>query len=141
MAKVEFSLDVGNLEAKLKSAIPNAKEEAKKELYQFGTEVMYVSLQRVPVDTGALMSTGRVELPVEEGSEIVVTLGYGSMSVGYAWPVHEMMEGTGRTKGVGQAIHWTRPGSGPKYLENPLKEVQDQLPGRVKDAIVRGFKK
>jgi hypothetical protein len=131
MSKVEFSLNIGDLETKLKNAIPAARQEVKKELYQFGNEIMSVSQERVPVDTGALMSSGRVELPVENGTEVSVTLGYGSLSVGYAWHVHENMS---------QTVRWQRPGSGPKFLEGPLKEVQDQLPARVAAAVMRGFK-
>lgn len=129
---VQFSLNLGNLESKLRSAIPAAREEVKREMYQFASEVMAVSQERVPVDTGALMSTGRVEVPIDDGTEVVVTLGYGSLSVGYALAVHENMSAQ---------VNWQRPGSGPKYLENPLKEVQHTLPGRVRDAVLRGFKK
>jgi hypothetical protein len=40
----------------------------------------------------------------------------------------------------GGQIAWTRPGSGPKYLENPFKERQDQVAGRVRDSILKALK-
>ena len=136
------------LEARLRRGIPQAKQNVKVELYQFGEEVMAESKSRVPVDTGALMSTGKVAPPEESGNVIKVTLGYGDEAAGYALYVHEALEGSrppspnwSWTKAVeaGKTIQWTRPGSGPKYLENPLKEKQDKLPPRVLAAIKRGF--
>jgi len=41
---------------------------------------------------------------------------------------------------AGKQIQWTRPGSGPKYLERPLRERQDQLPDRLRDAVLRALK-
>ncbi len=138
------------LSDKLLAAVPAAKAEVSGVVYRFAEEVMSISKERVPVDTGALMSTGKVTLPVVEGEEITVTLGYGDESVGYALYVHEALEGARapsdnwswtKKAAAGGQIAWTRPGSGPKYLENPVKENQDRLPGLVRDAIVDAFKK
>ena len=76
-----------------------------------------------------MAATGDVRPPENNGDEVKVTLGYGDDAVGYALYVHENMH----------AVNWTRPGSGPKYLEAPLKERQDKLPGRIKEAVKRGF--
>lgn len=130
--KVEFKISVGKLNEKLRAAMPAARLEVKKEMYQFANEVLGVSLERVPMDTGALANSGRVEPPTDNGNEISVKLGYGGVAVNYAWHVHENMNPN---------VRWSRPGSGPKYLEGPLKEVQDTFPGRIKDAVARGFKK
>lgn len=86
---------------------------------------MAESKRIVPVDTGALMNTGTVMPPVDNGREIMVEMGYGSQSVDYAVYVHENMA----------PVKWQRPGSGPKYLETPLKEKQDSLPDRIASAI------
>lgn len=118
------------LRARLTSGVQDAKDEAIRELYIFAEEVMSASKEIVPVDTGALMNTGHVQLPVIEGERATVTLGYGDESVGYALIVHENMD---------PRVHWHRPGSGPKYLESPLHERQDSLPGRVLDAYRRGL--
>lgn len=94
-------------------------------LFRFCERVMGVSKERVPVLTGALMNTGTVSIPYKEGNAIVVDLSYGSQSVDYALAVHENMDAN---------VHWTRPGSGPKYLENPVKEMQGELPDELADA-------
>jgi hypothetical protein len=131
---MNISLSVSGID-KLKERLAASGAAVRKsvaaEMYQFSEEVMAASKEVVPVDTGALMATGHVELPVEDGDVVTVTLGYGDTAVGYALYVHEDMSPT--TK-------WTRPGSGPKYLEGPLKERQDSLPGRLLDAYKRGLK-
>lgn len=104
-------------------------------LYQFAEEVMADSKQVVPVLTGALMNTGKVEAPVDDGRLITVMLGYGDESTPYALYVHEELQSPS-----GNPINWTRPGSGPKYLSNPLQAKQDELPGRVRDAVVQAFR-
>src|SRR6185369_10687243 len=111
------------LKAKLASLVPAIRQAVKEEMYQFGEEVMSESKsQYVPVDTGALMNTGHVQPPVEDGDRISVTLGYGDEAVGYALKVHENLS---------PSVHWKRPGSGPKYLERPFQEKQGELPGRL----------
>jgi len=140
----------------LKEAVANIRDaasrlgtEISREVYQFAEEVMTESKLRVPVKTGTLMNSGHVEPPVQQGGRITVKLGYGGAAAPYALYVHEALEGAvppspswSWTKKVaaGGQIAWTRPGSGPKYLENPLKERQDQLPGRIQDACVRALK-
>jgi len=118
------------LRARIAAAVPVAEQEATAELYAFAEEVMTASKEVVPVDTGALMNTGHVQAPVRDGDTMMVTLGYGDEAVGYAIYVHENLDPN---------VHWTRPGSGPKYLENPLKERQDSLPGRILAAYRRGL--
>ncbi len=151
------------------------REEAAKELYRFGEEIMAASKDVVPVDTGNLMNSGHVEMPpslpaggnpawgtgltAPEG-ELLVVLAYGGPAAKYALYVHEALEGpravslagswakaaarrnaeSGRLERTADYIHWKRPGSGPKYLENPFKERQDELPGRMAAAMRRALK-
>jgi hypothetical protein len=123
--------------------------EVAKELYQFAEEVMKDSKEVVPVLTGALMNTGKVQPPKDENGMISVTLGYGDEAVGYALYVHEALEGArapnpnwswAKAAAKGHPIKWTRPGSGPKFLSRPLQAKQDQLPGRVQAGIMRALK-
>ena len=123
-------LGLERLQQRFQAAAPKIREEVARELYVFGTEVMEASLRVVPVKTGALMNTGKVDPPVYDGDEVSVKIGYGDEAVGYALYVHENMSTT---------VNWTRPGSGPKFLEAPLKERQDKLPGRITEAVKRGF--
>lgn len=135
MASIEFKLDgLEALRSKLRGVEERARRNVKAELFQFGEEVMAASKDGpssviVPVRTSALMTSGHVELPVENGAEISVTLGYGGPAAPYALYVHEDLT----------PKHWNRPGSGPKYLEVPLRDRQEQLPGRVMGAMKRAF--
>jgi hypothetical protein len=115
------------------------------ELFEVAEEIMSESKdQYVPVRTGNLMGTGHVDLPeIDEGS-VTVNMGYGGPAAPYAIYVHEALEGTvppspdwSWTKHVerGEEIHWTRPGSGPKYLERPFRAASDGIPDRVGTAI------
>jgi hypothetical protein len=111
----------------------DAKQEVSKELYQFGEEVMADSKAVVPVDTGALMNTGQVTQPRETDDGVIeVTAGYGDEATDYAVYVHEELQAPS-----GGPIKYTRPGSGPKYLERPALAKAPELPGRVRDALMR----
>jgi hypothetical protein len=131
MANFSFTIDgLAGFRSKVQSAAANLPQNLGKALYQFGEEVMAVSKERVPVDTGALMGSGFVTPPEHSGSVISVTVGYGGPSVNYALAVHEDMN---------PKRHWRRPGSGPKFLENPLKEKQNELRQRAADGVKLGF--
>lgn len=98
------------------------------------TRIMGPSKRLVPVDTGALRSSGHVQPPVEAGPVVTVTLGYGGPAgatvkgayVGYAIYVHENL--TARHP-VGQA----------KYLEQPLLEALPDLPAAIAAALAARF--
>lgn len=70
----------------------------------------------VPVDTGALMSTGIVETPRREGNKVVVVLGYGGPSAKYASFVHEV------------AANYKRPNSGKDFLRLPTEHMRGKVP-------------
>ena len=113
----------------------DAKKNVGAALYQRGEKIMAASKEVVPVLTGALMNTGQVTLPEEDGSGVIsVTVGYGDESVGYALYVHEELSAPS-----GGPIQYTRPGSGPKFLENPAMAQADKLPGDVRDALMKSF--
>src|SRR5688572_10100436 len=88
-----------------------------RELREWGEEVMTAAKHVVPVDQGNLMNSGHVQ---SEGMQ--VTLGFGGPAAPYAEAVHENLN---------PGIHWKRPGSGPKYLENPWNEKLPELEGRL----------
>ena len=72
---------------------------------------------RVPVDTGALMSSGFTEPSKISGKTIHAAIGYGGTGgIDYAVYVHDNMNG--RIK------HYKRPGSGPKFLSTHLDQRQ-----------------
>ena len=112
------------------------------ELSAFAEEVMADSKQIVPVSPqgGNLLTSGHVDAPVTEGSVVTVALGYGGPAAPYALYVHEALEGpheinpnwSWAKKGH---IDWTRPGSGPKYLERPYDAKKESLPERLAKAV------
>ena len=134
---MNFKIDgLEDLIQKLKTGKQKFRENAAKKMYQFAEEVMTDSKEVVPVLTGALMNTGKVFLPVEDATSITVDLGYGDESVDYALIVHEELQSP-----KGNPINWTRPGSGPKYLQNPFDAKSDQFAPRIAKAAVDAFTK
>lgn len=99
-----------------------AERAAKAALYQEAETVMTASKELVPVDTGALRGSGHVQQPVERGSRIEVSLGYGGPAAPYALVVHEDMKARHPT---GEA----------KYLERPLLDAERGMLGRIADRI------
>lgn len=94
-------------------------------LYQEAEKVMAASKRLVPVDLGALRSTGHVPPPEKTGDEITVTMAYGgpagppfNKEVGYAVHVHENLRAHHK---VGQA----------KYLEQPYAEASNDMDERL----------
>lgn len=84
-----------------------------------GERIMQDSKENyVPVLTGALQATGRVEGPEESGGELAVELLYGGSGVDYAVTVHE----TDRAYRNGKS--W-------KYLEIPANNAQQGMEGRM----------
>jgi hypothetical protein len=93
---------------------------------------------RVPVDTGALQSTGFIEPTTTQGTTIRATIGYGGVAangktVDYAVFLHENMNG--RFK------NFKRPGSGPKWLETPLRNRQPELNAGLQTAFTQAVRK
>jgi hypothetical protein len=100
-------------------------------LYAEANDIFNKSQAQVPVDTGALRSSGHVSLPVATPRSIEVTIGYGGAAAPYAYYVHENLEAN-HPKG-GKA----------KYLEDPSNEaiggILERVAGYV-DAAIRGIK-
>jgi len=73
-------------------------------------EVLAVSQEIVPVKTGALRASGLVEVEATATSARII-IGYGGPAIRYARHVHENMNPN---------VRWSKPGTGPKYLEIPF---------------------
>ena len=96
----------------------------------------------VPVDHGALRSSGFVKPPDITGDDVTVTLGFGGTAKAYAIAVHEhLSEHSPRSWKIaeqqGRPVRFS-PG-GPKYLERPMleraKTLASRLAVRIKKAI------
>ena len=103
-------------------------------LYGIAEEVMTASKDIVPVDTGALKSTGHVQPPRISGAVVEVTLGYGGVAgngseVDYAWFVHENL-----------AAQHASPTQA-KFLEEPLnariKDIDKLLAAAITEMMNR----
>lgn len=105
---------------------------AKQSTLQFARDVLKDSRTippTVPVDTGDLKSTGRVE-STPKGHAVVYGgkrgTGKGPRGgkfVDYANPVHDRMDAN---------VNWKRPGSGPKFVEAHFRQRAKELPADVR---------
>lgn len=88
---------------------------------------------RVPVDTGALQSSGFTEPCKREGKTITASIGYGGIGgVDYAVFVHD--NANGRIK------NYKRPGSGPFFLSTHLDARKPELNENLEHALGDGSK-
>lgn len=106
------------LEARLAQLPDAARHALAAGLYQHAHRVMARSAEEVPVETGALRSTGHVEEPAISGDRVSLTLGYGGPAAPYALYVHENLQAHHH---VGRA----------KYLEGPAMELMPELEATV----------
>jgi hypothetical protein len=107
-------------------------------------EVMTASKEQVPVDTGALRSTGHVQDPVTKRNEVSITMGYGGIAgpggpfiskktgkvvteVGYAVAVHENLDAHHK---VGNA----------KFLERPFLAARREIDRALARALEKANK-
>ncbi len=107
-------------------------------LYESAEKIMTLSKENyVPVETGTLRSTGRVDPPRVNGPYVEVTLGYGGPSARYALAVHENPR-AGKTYGVSPQgkpyKRWAKTGQW-KYLETPVKESSGEIVEHLKKRV------
>ena len=137
MAKKVMSVDVYGADDLLRQLVrmgQNSSAVVGRVMYAYANDVFNRSQYLVPVDTGALRSSGRVEAPVMSGREIVVSIKYGGAAAPYALYVHEVPppgdEGGGRTAYHLPPTQW-------KYLEQPLMETIDDFRSAFRQAVNR----
>lgn len=80
----------------------------------------------IPIKTGTLRSSWFVTPYHGAKKTIGLIMGF---SANYAVYVHEMMESS-----LGNAINWSRPGSGPKFFEAAIKRNVNVILGIIKAA-------
>lgn len=108
-------------------------------LYQEAEIIMSESKERyVPVEHGALRSSGFVQQPKTDGEKVTVVLGFGGAASAYAIAVHEhLSDHSPRSwrvaEAAGRPVRFS-PG-GPKYLERPLVEAAKHLAAHIGDRI------
>jgi hypothetical protein len=99
-------------------------------LYAHAAKVFERSQYEVPVDTGALRSSGFITQPFVVGNQVAISIVYGQAAAPYALWVHEILD----------AYH--EPPTKAKFLEDPLtnsledfrvgfrKVLEDAIEGR-----------
>lgn len=91
-------------------------------LYRSTERIMTISKdQEVPLDTGALRSSGAVQIE-QTATAVTVTLGYGGSASQYAVAVHE------QNKNYKGGRKW-------KYLEDPIKANLDEVNRQLAEDI------
>lgn len=114
----------------LANSFPDACRDA---LYEEMRTVEYASLKVTPMRTGNLRGSRFIRYPAERGGTIEGEMGY---TANYAAAVHEMGGGNQISAGgrvFARGIHWSQPGTGPKYLENPARaHAPKMIPNMVK---------
>jgi hypothetical protein len=133
-----FTFDTKDFDIKftelVKKTIPRLAGDA---LFKAGALVIRDSILEeptVPKKTGNLRRTQKI-LPAEIGDdEISVDVGF---NADYAAKVHEMGEGLGFLWGNVRSVHWTLPGSGPKFLSTKLAKNKEKYMQFVADEILK----
>lgn len=97
----------------------------KQGLHEEAQIIMRNSQRIVPVDSGTLRRSGQVNEPIEEGSRISVTLGYGGAASAYALIQHENL------------FYGHKEGQQAKYLETPFFQQRPKLEANLANRIRR----
>jgi hypothetical protein len=119
--------------AKLQKLGPNAMKQAGAGLYQEAQVIEGVAAERCPKDDGILWQTIKTQKPEYTSDDVSVTIVAGTgPSAAYAIAVHEhLSEHSPPSWKKAGKIHWRIPGTGPKFLENPVMEAKGNLLDRV----------
>jgi hypothetical protein len=130
MIRIEIT-NLADFEKKMNAFPGQVIAEAARVLREEAEEVMTRSKELVPVDTGTLRSTGHVPPTRREGNSVEVDMAYGGPAAGYAVHVHENLKA---------GIHWSVPGTGPKFLERPYLAALPGIPAKLIEAFKRAFR-
>lgn len=134
MNVADFTLDSAVVEAALAHLAEGAVEKIAGQLFREAETIMAAADPLIPVapDGGTLKASGYVELPVIEGNEVSVTMGFGGAASAYALALHEHPSDASPPSWKGKELHFSVEGTGTKYLERPfLAAVGDEMNARV----------
>jgi len=91
---------------------------------------------------GQLRSSIHVKPIKAEGTRLTITFAAGGVAAPYALAVHEhLSQHSPLSWRKAVNIKWTTPGTGPKYLETPVRAGLTKLPALAKTAIENEIKK
>jgi hypothetical protein len=116
----------------LKRIVNLHPKRVKKALRIEAEEIMTVSKRdHVPVDLGPLRASGTVGDVTRRGKTLSVPMQFGGASAPYALAVHEHPSDHSPPTWEGKVIEFSPTGRGPKYLEQPMRDAQPELPKRL----------
>ena len=107
----------------LNANIVAINKKAEKQIEKCSQDLLRKAIDKTPMDTGALRLSGAVDVE-KKGLKTTGRVSFGGGQVDYADIVHEMPNN----------VNWTEPGTGNKYLENPLKENAKRYLDSIKEA-------
>ena len=87
------------------------------------------ALPGTPLEHGPLRASQHVNTPKISNTEVTVEFGFGGPSAPYAFIVHEMPSSN----------KWTTPGTGPKYLEGPVRAALPRLGGTLSPRVAKNL--
>jgi hypothetical protein len=121
---------------KLISALQREKKLApilEKAVYTEANTVLNESKKIVPVDTGNLRASGKVENPKTTSGNTLVEVTYGGAAAPYALIVHEVPPNSGGRWGTGMKH---KGGQTYKFLEIPALAHRDKFVRNVKERVL-----
>ena len=107
----------------LNLTVEGINKNAEKAIEKCCLDLKRKAIDKTPMDSGALRRSGAVNVE-KSGLKTVGKVSFGGGEVDYADIVHEMPN----------TVNWTEPGTGNKYLENPLKENAQKYLNDIKEA-------
>lgn len=109
-------------------------------LYIEAEAIMAVSETRIQVDSGTARSSKYVAPPETSGTRHRIDMGYGGAAGAYLLALHEHLSEHSppswqAAEASGHGVHWSVPGTGPKFLEGPLREAAPYILGNIATRI------
>ncbi len=130
----EFTLSgVSAMRGKLKAVGIKTKGRSRAAMRDEGKDILASSQRRVPRDKGDLAATGKSRDTQLKGINIGVEITYGGPGSPQALAIHETPPSEHHPRswrGV-TSINFTTPGTGHKYLEEPLRKASGGMAGRI----------
>ena len=118
-----LDMALNNVIRNLNATVTTINKKAEKQIEKCSQDLLRKAIDKTPMDTGELRKSGAVEVE-KKGLKTTGKVSFGGGQVDYADIVHEMPND----------VNWTEPGTGNKYLENPLKENAKKYLDSIKEA-------
>lgn len=120
------------------SRVEGGEQALAQAMFAEANVVLNESKKIVPVATGNLRASGKVERPVVGKGKAYVEITYGGVAAPYALIVHEVPTNSGGRWGTGMKH---AAGKSYKYLEIPVMAHKDKFVGSVRarlDGLIQG---